>query len=118
MSLYQVVETIQKKWLRSKSFSLRLGDTVRVGVLVQERNKQRVQNFQGTLIAMRHSDRNSTFTIRRVFQGTGLERVFLFHSPVIKRFEVLRRAKVRRAKLYFLRHRKGKGARLRKCFKK
>jgi len=94
-----------------------LGDTVNVGVLIEEGKKQRIQFYQGTLISYHRANRNSTITIRRIFQGVGVERVFLIHSKIIKDIEVLRHAKVRRAKLYYLRKLKGKATRLKEVFK-
>ena len=86
--------------------------------MIQEGNKQRVQTYQGTLIAQHRRNRNSTITIRRIFQGVGIERVFLIHSTSIQKIEILRCSKVRRAKLYYLRARKGKATRLRERFVK
>jgi large subunit ribosomal protein L19 len=97
---------------------LSLGDTVCVGVLIQEGNKQRVQTYQGVLIRQRRSIRVRTITVRRIFQGIGVERIFLLHSPIIQFIEVRRCAKTRRAKLYYLRSTKGKLSRLRERFEK
>ena len=89
-----------------------IGDTVKVHVLVKEGEKERIQVFQGLVIA-RHSGRNrSTFTVRKVSGGVGVERVFPVHSPYVKKVEVARRGRVRRAKLYYLRERTGKAARV------
>ncbi len=90
------------------------GDTVRVHTLIVEGEKERVQVFQGLVIRVRHGGINSSFTVRRIAaHGIGVERTFLFASPRIDKVEVLRHAKVRRARLYFLRGRTGKAARLR-----
>ncbi|MBN1992974.1 MAG: 50S ribosomal protein L19 [Anaerolineae bacterium] len=92
---------------------LRIGDTVNVHVRIVEGNRERVQAFQGVVIAMKGSGMNKLFTVRRIAShGIGVERTFLFHSPRIEKVEVLRHAKVNRAKLYFLRDRSGKSARL------
>ncbi|GAB4559164.1 MAG: 50S ribosomal protein L19 [Anaerolineae bacterium] len=92
---------------------LRPGDTVRVHNLIVEGNRERVQVFQGTVIRIRKGGVNSTFTVRRIAShGIGVERTFPFHSPRVVKVEVLRHGKVRRAKLYFLRERRGKKARL------
>jgi large subunit ribosomal protein L19 len=96
--------------------TLCLGDTIRVGVLIEEANKQRVQSYQGTLISKRRSGVDSTIMVRRIFHGVGIERVFFLHSPLIRSVKVLRRAKVRRAKLYYLRYLKGKATRLKGRF--
>jgi large subunit ribosomal protein L19 len=89
------------------------GDTVSVHVRIVEGNRERTQAFQGTVIAIKGSGMNELFTVRRIASnGIGVERTFLFHSPRIEKIEVLRHAKVRRAKLYYLRQRSGKSARL------
>ena len=87
-----------------------IGDTVRVSVRIQEGDKSRIQAFEGTVIARKHGGVSETFTVRRVAHGCGCERVFPLHSPVVEKVEVVRRAKVRRAKLYYLRDRVGKAA--------
>ncbi len=90
------------------------GDTVRVHTLIVEGDKERVQVFQGVVIRVRHGGINSSFTVRRIAShGIGVERTFLFASPRVDKVEVLRRAKVRRARLYYLRGRTGKAARMR-----
>jgi large subunit ribosomal protein L19 len=93
-----------------------VGDTVRVGVRIKEGAKGRVQPYEGTVIAMRNGGINETITVRRVFQGVGVERVFLIHSPRIATVQVMRRGKVRRAKLYYLRDRVGKATRVKQRF--
>ena len=89
-----------------------IGDTVDVHVCVREGEKERIQIFTGTVIAMRGSGLSRSFTVRRVTMGEGVERVFPYHSPSVDKVEVRRRAKVRRAKLYYLREKSGKKARL------
>lgn len=116
MNLASLVQKFEASQLRSDLPLLQIGDTVSVGVLIQEGNKQRVQNYQGTVIAQHRAGVNSTITVRRVFQGIGLERIFMLHSPSVQRIEVLRRARVRRAKLYYLRDRVGKATRLKERF--
>jgi large subunit ribosomal protein L19 len=118
MRLYQLVKKIQQKQLKRDIPKIIVGDTIRMGVVIQERNKQRVQIYQGTLIAQHRAGRNSSITVRRVFQGVGVERIFLLHSPLVQNIEILRHAKIRRAKLYYLRSRKGKAVRLRERFLK
>jgi large subunit ribosomal protein L19 len=85
-------------------------------VKIKEGNKERVQPYEGTVIAMRNGGINETITVRRVFQGVGVERVFLIHSPRIATIQVMRRGKVRRAKLYYLRDRVGKATRVKQRF--
>lgn len=93
--------------------AMRPGDTVRVHVKVREGDKERIQVFEGTVIALRRGGVRATFTVRKVSFGQGVERIFPLHSPTIDRIEVVRSAKVRRAKLYYLRDLKGKAARMR-----
>ena len=89
-----------------------VGDTVRIGVNIREGDKERVQMFEGTVIARKGSGISETFTVRRVSYGVGIERVFPIHSPNVKEVKVIRRGKVRRAKLYYLRDRVGKAAKV------
>ena len=89
-----------------------VGDTVRVSVRIKEGDKERIQAFEGTVIAKKHGGIEETVTVRRVSYGIGVEKVFPVHSPSIDHFEVVRNGKVRRAKLYYLRGRVGKGAKV------
>ena len=93
-----------------------VGDTVRVGVRISEGNKERVQPYEGVVIAKRHGGLNETITVRRIFQGIGVERVFMLHSPQVASLKVERRGKVRRAKLFYLRDRVGKATRVKQRF--
>lgn len=112
MSLHSLVQTIESKSLKTTLPQIDIGDTVKVGVLIQEGNKQRVQPYQGVVIAQHRSGVKTTITVRRIFQGIGIERIFPVHSPSLQHVEIIRRAKVRRAKLYYLRDRVGKATRL------
>src|SRR5690348_16383298 len=112
MKIHQIVQDIEKTLLKPNLPNIAVGDTVKVGVLIQEGKKQRIQPYEGTVIAQHRAGMNTTITVRRIFQGIGVERVFTIHSPCIQEIQVLRRAKVKRAKLYFLRDRVGKGTRL------
>ena len=96
---------------------LRSGDTVRVHVKVREGDKERIQVFEGMVIGMHRGGARATFTVRKVSFGQGVERIFPLHSPTIDKIEVVRGAKVRRAKLYFLRDLKGKAARMKDAAK-
>jgi len=112
-------EIVSRSQLRRKEHDLPilcLGDTVRIGVLIEEANKRRVQVYQGTLIAKRQAGINATIIVRRIFHGVGIERVFFLHSPLVQYIKVLRHTKVRRAKLYYLRYLKGKAIRLKERF--
>ena len=93
-----------------------VGDTVRVGVRISEGNKERVQPYEGVIISKRHGGINQTITVRRIFQGVGVERVFMVHSPQVASIKVERRGKVRRAKLFYLRDRVGKATRVKQRF--
>ncbi|MDO4567126.1 MAG: 50S ribosomal protein L19 [Oscillospiraceae bacterium] len=89
-----------------------IGDTVKVHVRIKEGERQRIQVFEGTVIAMKHGGVSETFTVRRTSYGVGVERVFPVHSPNVEKVEVVRHGKARRAKLYYLRERIGKSAKL------
>lgn len=112
----EIIRSIEAEHLKTDLPTLYIGDTVKVGVRIREGGKERVQPYEGVIIAERNSGINRTITVRRVFQGIGVERVFLVHSPRIASIQVLRRAKVRRAKLYYLRDRVGKATRLKQRF--
>ena len=94
-----------------------IGDTIRIGVNIREGDKERVQNFEGTVIAKKGSGVAETFTVRRVSYGVGVERVFPLHSPNVKEITIVRKGKVRRAKLYYLRDRVGKAAKVKEQIK-
>ncbi|MEB3882933.1 50S ribosomal protein L19 [Lyngbya sp. CCY1209] len=106
------IENLQEQFQKKEIPTIYVGDTVRVGVRIQEGGKERIQPYEGTVIAMRNGGINETITVRRIFQGIGVERVFLLHSPRIASIKVTRRGKVRRAKLYYLRDRVGKATRV------
>ena len=112
MKIQQIIHKIELDQLKTDLPFISIGDTVKVGVLIQEGNKQRVQPYEGTVIAQHRAGMNSTITVRRIFQGVGVERVFTLHSPSLKNIEVTRSAKVRKSKLYYLRNRVGKATRL------
>jgi len=112
----ELLRSIEADYLKSDLPDIFVGDTVRVGVIIQEGGKERTQPYEGTIIAMRNGGINETITVRRIFQGVGVERVFLLHSPRIEYIKVLRRGKARRAKLYYLRDRVGKATRLKQRF--
>jgi large subunit ribosomal protein L19 len=107
----KAIETVEQRHLVKRP-DMRAGDTVRVHVKVREGDKERIQVFEGTVIGMHRGGARATFTVRKVSFGQGVERIFPLHSPTIDRIEVVRGAKVRRAKLYFLRDLKGKAARM------
>ena len=112
-ALIQEFEATQQK---SDLNDIYVGDTVRVGVRISEGNKERIQPYEGVVIAKRHGGIHETITVRRIFQGIGVERVFMLHSPQVASIKVERRGKVRRAKLFYLRERVGKATRVKKRF--
>ena len=114
--LKQIVQSIQSEYLKSELPEIRVGDMVRIGVSIQEGNKQRVQPFEGTVIAQHKAGLNSTVTVRKTLQGVGVERVFPLHGPCLTSIQIIRRAQVSRAKLYYLRNRTGKATRLKEKF--
>ena len=106
------IEVVEKSQLAERP-AMKSGDTVRVHVRVREGDKERIQVFEGMVIGMHRGGARATFTVRKVSFGQGVERIFPMHSPIIQKVDVVRSAKVRRAKLYFLRELKGKAARMR-----
>ena len=107
------LEKLVRKQPRKEIAAFNPGDTVRVHVKIKEGDKERVQPFEGTVIARKHGGLNATFTVRKISFGQGVERIFPVHSPVIDRVELVRRGTVRRSKLYYLRGLRGKAARIR-----
>ncbi len=107
-----LLKSVEAEQLRTDIPDFRPGDTVRVYVKVVEGNRERIQLFEGTVIKRRGSGLNETFTVRRISYGVGVERCFLVHTPRVQKIEVMRKGKVRRAKLYYLRKLFGKAARI------
>ena len=108
-----IITELEKEYTEREMPEINPGDTVKVFVRIIEGNKERTQAFEGTVIKKRGSLINKTITVRKVFQGIGVERVFAIYSPRIEKIQVLRRGDVRRAKLYYLRERSGKATRIR-----
>ena len=106
------LKVISESSMKKEVPAFNVGDTIKVHVKIQEGDKSRIQVFEGTVIAKKHGGISETFTVRRVAHGCGIERVFPLHSPVVDRVEVIRKGKVRRAKLYYLRDRVGKAAKV------
>ena len=106
------VKTLSEQYLKEDKPSVSIGDTVRVTVKVKEGNRERTQAFEGTVIAKKHGGINETITVRRISYGVGCEKVFPVNSPSIVSIDTVRRGKVRRAKLYYLRDRVGKAAKV------
>ncbi len=107
-----VIDMIEKEQMRTDIPDFKAGDTVKVHVRIIEGQKERIQVFQGIVIRKRGGYNRSTFTVRKISAGIGVERTFPLHSPVIEKIELVRRGKVRRSKLYYLRNLKGKKARI------
>ncbi len=107
-----LVDQVEQKYINREIPELRSGDTVRVNVKIKEGDKSRIQVFEGVVIAIKRNGVSSTFTVRKVSVGYGVERIFPLYSPTVQSIEVLKRGRVRRAKLYYLRERKGKAARI------
>lgn len=107
-----LLKTFTEKHLKEEVPTVNVGDTVRVHLKVKEGSRERIQVFEGTVIAKKHGGINESFTVRRVSYGVGVEKVFPLHSPIIEKVETVRRGKVRRAKLYYLRDRVGKRAKV------
>ena len=103
---------VEKNMPEKAAPDVTVGDTVRVHLRVKEGNRERIQVFEGTVIAKKHGGINETFTVRRISYGIGVEKVFPVHSPAIEKIELVRHGKVRRAKLYYLRDRVGKAAKV------
>lgn len=111
------VQAVEKDLLRTDLKDFAVGDTLLIQIKVQEGTRERLQAFEGIVIARRNRGLNSAFTVRKMAHGVGVERVFQLHSPMIASIEVKRRGDVRRAKLYFLRDRAGKSARIKEKLK-
>ncbi len=116
LSARALIDEFEAAQLKSDLPEIYVGDTVKVGVRIREGNKERVQPYEGVVIAKRHGGLNQTITVRRIFQGIGVERVFMLHSPQVASVKVERRGKVRRAKLFYLRDRVGKATRVKQRF--
>jgi len=116
LSASNLIKEFENEQLKKELPEIYVGDTVKVGVKITEGNKERVQPYEGVVIAKRHGGINQTITVRRIFQGIGVERIFMLHSPQVASLKVERRGKVRRAKLFYLRDRVGKATRVKQRF--
>ena len=113
-----IIKNLESEYTTRELPEMNTGDTVRVFVKIVEGNKERIQAYEGTIIAQHGSGINKTITVRKVFQGVGVERVFLVHSPRIDKITVQRKGDVKRAKLYYLRERSGKATRIKEKIEK
>ena len=107
-----LIKTLDAQNVKSEMPVIRIGDTVRVHIKIKEGSKERIQIFEGTVIAKKHGGIGETVTVRRLSYGVGVEKVFPLHAPTVEKIEVVRKGKVRRAKLYYLRDRVGKAAKV------
>ena len=110
-----LMQAFTEKYKKAEPPVVAVGDTVRVHLKVKEGNRERIQVFEGTVIAKKHGGIEETFTVRRVSYGVGVEKVFPVHAPPIEKIELVRHGKVRRAKLYYLRSRVGKAAKVKEA---
>lgn len=111
------LKLISESSMKTEAPEINIGDTVKVHVKIKEGDKERIQIFEGTVIAKKHGGVSETFTVRRVAHGCGIERVFPVHSPNVAKVEIVRYGKVRRSKLYYLRDRVGKAAKVKEKIK-
>lgn len=116
MNAQDIIRSIEAEHLKQDLPVVYVGDTVKVGVRIQEGGKERIQPYEGVVISISNGGINKSMTVRRIFQGIGVERVFLLHSPMVANIQVLRRGRVRRAKLFYLRDRVGKATRVKQRF--
>ena len=112
-----LMQAFNNKYLKAEPPVAEVGDTVRVHVHIKEGNRERIQVFEGTVIAKKHGGINETFTVRRMSHGVGVERVFPVHSPNVDKVELIRKGRVRRSKLYYLRDRVGKAAKVKEAIR-
>ena len=112
----EIMGTIKGKFLKKEIPNIQIGDSVKIGVKIIEGERERIQFYEGTVIAKKNSSINTTITVRKVLQGIGVERIFLIHSPKVDSITILRSSKIRRAKLYYLRNLRGKASRLKQKF--
>ena len=108
----EIIKKIEEEQLRGEEFEFRIGDTVRVHAKVKEGQRERIQVFEGTVIKRQGGSSRETFTVRKFSNGVGVEKTWPLHSPIVEKIEVVRRGKVRRAKLNYLRSRTGKAAKV------
>ena len=112
MNASEIIKSIENEQLKAEAPEFSVGDTVKVYGKIKEGNRERIQVFEGIIIAKKHAGVNQTVTVRRISYGVGVEKTFPVHSPNVAKFEVVRSGKVRRAKLYYLRGRVGKAAKI------
>ena len=114
LNIQKTMNDVEGNFLKKDLPVLKTGDNVKIGVKIIEGKRERVQFYEGTIIAKKNSSTNTTITVRKILQGTGVEKIFLIHSPKVDSIKVLSSSKVRRAKLYYLRKLRGKASRLKR----
>lgn len=112
-----IIKKIEQEQLREDVGNFRVGDTIRVYAKIKEGSRERIQVFEGTVMKRQHAGARETFTVRKITQGVGVERTWPLHSPVVEKTEVVRRGKVRRAKLNYLKGRKGKASKVKEVIR-
>ncbi|CAM9098511.1 unnamed protein product [Choristocarpus tenellus] len=112
----QIINSIEKPYIKKDIPKILVGDNVKIGVLIREGNKERIQYFQGLVICQRNSGINKTIMVRKVIQGIGVERIFLLNSPKLESITIQKSSQIRRSKLYYLRYLAGKASRLKQKF--
>ena len=117
LNIKKTIKQVEENFLKKNLPQIQIGDNVKIGVKIIEGNKERVQFYEGTIIARKNSSINTTITVRKTLQGIGVERIFLIHSPKVDSINILRSSKIRRSKLYYLRKLKGKASRLKQSVK-
>ena len=116
LNYQKIINDVQANFLKKTYSKVKIGDNIKVGLKIIEANKERVQFFEGVVLSKKNNSINTTLTVRKVLDGIGVERVFLIHSPKLYSIKILRSAKVRKSKLYYLRNLKGKASRLKQRF--
>ena len=117
MNNFEIMKSIEDAQLREQTFDYNVGDTVKVSALIKEGNRERIQVFEGTVIKMQGGSNRATFTVRKNSNGVGVEKTWPLHSPNVEKVEVVRHGKVRRAKLFYLRERLGKSAKVKEVLR-
>jgi large subunit ribosomal protein L19 len=112
----KLINEVESEYIKLKKNTIKIGDTIKLGIKITEGEKTRIQFFEGVTISKKNSGINETITVRKIFQGIGIERCFLIHSPKIESIKILKSSRVRRSKLYFLRDLSGKATRLKETF--
>ena len=117
LNFQEIIDNLQDKFVKREIPNIKIGDNIKIGVKIIEGDRERIQFYEGTVIAIKNSSINKTISVRKVLQAIGVERIFLIHSLKVNSIQILRSSKVRRAKLYYLRNLQGKASRLKQQFR-